>query len=83
MSYIDKNLFRNLKQTTLKCGRNISGYIYMNYFDNKEKMTNAEFLNLRRDFTQELQINRTVRCENLYDKYNKSSIDVLKRLLNL
>jgi len=83
MSYIDKNLFRHLKQTTLKCGRNISGYIYINHFDNKENMTNAEFLNLRRDVAKELQTNRTIRCENLYDKYDKSPIDELKRLLNL
>lgn len=83
MSYIDKNLFRDLKQTTLKCGRNISEYIYMNHFDNKDKMTNAEFLNLRRDVAKELQTNRTIRCENLYDKYNKPVIYELKRLLNL
>jgi competence CoiA-like predicted nuclease len=81
--YIEDHLFKTLKQLTLKCGRNISGYIYINHFENKDKMTNADFLNFRRDIQQEIQTNRTIRSGNLYDKYNKPAIDELKKILNI
>ena len=83
MNYIDDKLFRKLKQTTISCGPNIGGYIYLNHFDNKEKMTAAEFFNFKRDVVQELQINRTIKSQNLYDKYNKPRIMELKELLNI
>ena len=83
MYYIDKQLYTHLKQTVLKCGGTISEYIYMNHFDNKERMTTAEFLNLRMDIKKELITNITIKTENLYDKYNKPAIDELKRILNL
>lgn len=83
MNYIDEKLFKKLKQTTLSCGPNIGGYIYINHFDNKEKMTAAEFFNFKRDVVQELKTNRTIQSQNLFDKYNKPRIMELKELLNI
>jgi hypothetical protein len=83
MNYIDEKLFIKLKQTTLSCGSNIGGYIYINHFDNKERMTATEFFNLKRDVVQELKTNRTIKTQNLYDKYNKPRIMYLKELLNI
>lgn len=81
--YIDQSIFKDLCRLTLSCRRSINPNIYMTFFHSKERMTVVDYFKFRKEIIKELEINKTLKAGNLYDKYNVPSILNLKRVLNI
>ena len=54
MENIYNLLFQSIENLTIKCGGNIAGHLYINYFQNKNTMTVEQVKSFKRDVEQEI-----------------------------
>ena len=85
-SALSYKIYKELRYLVLKNIRIISTPIYIKYFGNNYSMSMQDFFNLRKDIIKQLELYSKFGIQfhpNLYDKYNNSSLQTLKYILNI